>query len=163
MIARSVPMALVALLAASVVAAACPEGLDDGVDIYPTAEELPENLLRIYLYFPRPMAATGGRQHVALHDRNGAPVNGAFLATNQELWSPDRSRLTLLLDPGRVKTGLAAHQLMGRALVPGENYTLVVSGSARDLQGCPLGGDTTHSFSVTAADVEGHVFERVWF
>ncbi|MEM7718461.1 MAG: hypothetical protein AAF222_04600 [Pseudomonadota bacterium] len=154
MIARCLRAALAVLLTAGAATAACPTDADHKVDIYPTAAELPENLLRMYLYFPRAMAATEGMDSVTLLDDQGQRVNGAFLATNQELWSPDRSRLTLLLDPGRVKSGLAAHELMGRALVPGRHYTLVISGAALDAQGCALGHDSLHSFSVIEADLD---------
>lgn len=154
MIARSLSLSLAVVLAASTVAHACPPVAENRLDIYPTASELPENLLRIYIYYPRPMAVTEGQHHVTLLDAQGRRVNGAFLATNQELWSPDRRRLTLLFDPGRVKSGLEAHEALGRALVPGQSYSLVVSGAAKDAQGCPLAMDATHSFLVTDADFE---------
>jgi len=148
------PLVLAAFMAAAPTAEACPARTASGVDIYPTASELPENLLRLYVYFPASMAPSEGLQSVTLLDGKDVPVNGAFLATNQELWSPDRRRLTVLLDPGRVKSGLAAHELMGRALVPGERYTLVVSGAALDSEGCTLGKDARHSFTVAAADLQ---------
>ncbi|MEL6103500.1 MAG: hypothetical protein AAFR68_19555 [Pseudomonadota bacterium] len=146
------PLVLAAFVTAGTIAAACSDGADSRVDIYPTASELPENLLRLYVYFPRAMALSEGMQSVVLRDENGVPVNGAFLPTHQELWSPDRQRLTLLLDPGRVKSGLSAHELMGRALVPDRSYTLVVSGDALDAAGCGLGADTSYTFIVTVAD-----------
>lgn len=77
-----------------------------------------------------------------------------FLPADQELWSPDRQCLTLLLDPGRVKSGLAARETMGRALFPGRSYTLVVSGRALDAAGCSLVTDTHFTFTVTEADIE---------
>ena len=154
MIRRTLPLALAAVMAAGTMANACSDGVNNPLDIYPTASELPENLLRFYVYFPRSMALTEGMDSVTLLDDSGVPVNGAFLPTHQELWSPDRQRLTVLLDPGRVKSGLAAHELMGRALVPGRSYTLVVSGNALDAAGCNIGTDATYSFTVTKADVE---------
>lgn len=154
MIRRAKPVLLAAFMAAGTMAAACSDNMGSRVDIYPTASELPENLLRLYVYFPRAMALSEGMDSVVLRDDRGVPVNGAFLPTHHELWSPDRQRLTLLLDPGRVKSGLAAHELMGRALVPGRSYTLVVSGRALDAAGCILGEDATYSFTVTEADVE---------
>lgn len=133
-------------------AATCPPPSDGVVDIYPTASVLPENLLRIYIYYPRPMAPDGGLRHVRLLDGTGAVFNGVFLSNRDELWSPDRRRLTLLLDPGRVKTGLDAHEAMGRALVAGQSYTLVVSGGALDSADCPLGQSTQYAFTVGPAD-----------
>ncbi|MEL6569867.1 MAG: hypothetical protein AAFQ22_15740 [Pseudomonadota bacterium] len=138
------------LAAGSVAQATCPDA--EGVDIYPTAKVLPENLLRVYVYYPRPMSAHEGLQHVRLLNGDGVALEGVFLTNRADLWSPDRRRLTLLLDPGRVKTGLIANENLGRALVDGESYVLDVSGSALDRTGCPLGKDTQHSFAVENAD-----------
>lgn len=150
MMSRAAILGLAALWAAGVSAACTTDSAP--VDIYPTATELPENLLRMYVYFPKPMAADG-LAHVRLLDAQDVPVNGVFLASREDLWSPDRRRLTLLLDPGRVKTGLVAHDTMGRALVPGQTYTLEISGATMDAEGCPFGQDIRHAFTVTEADL----------
>lgn len=131
--------------------AVCPGA--SGVEIYPTARVLPENLLRIYVYYPRPMRADEGLQNVRLLDAKGDILEGVFLANRSDLWSPDRRRLSLLLDPGRVKTGLKANAALGRALDVGRSYTLEVSGHAVDIRGCALGTDTRHGFAVGAADM----------
>ncbi|WP_415400996.1 hypothetical protein [Tateyamaria sp. SN3-11] len=138
------------LASGSLAQAACPAA--QGVDIYPTAKVLPENLLRIYVYYPRSMSADVGLQHVRLLKSDGAAIDGVFLTNRADLWSPDRRRLTLLLDPGRVKTGLVANENLGRALVAGKSYILDVSGAALDTTGCSLGIDTQHSFVVENAD-----------
>jgi hypothetical protein len=91
---------------------------------------------------------------IQLLDASGDPVEQAFLSNREDLWSPDRRRLTLLLDPGRVKTRLDAHEELGRALVPGQSFAFEVSGDALTADGCPLGDDTRHAFQVTAADFE---------
>ncbi|MEL6515725.1 MAG: hypothetical protein AAFQ69_19740 [Pseudomonadota bacterium] len=130
--------------------AACP--VASGVAIYPTAKVLPENLLRVYVYYPRTMKAEEGLQHVRLLDNKGVALEGVFLTNRADLWSPDRRRLTLLLDPGRVKTGLVANETLGRALVAGQSYILDVSGAALDTAGCPLGTETQHSFAVGMGD-----------
>jgi hypothetical protein len=143
---------LLALSAGS--ASACPMPAVDGqVEIYPTAEVLPSNLLRIFVYFPRPMDRSEILSHIALVDAAGREVDGAFLSNRYDLWSPDATRLTVLLDPGRVKTGLAAHDAMGRALEEGQRYTLVVRAMADDAQGCPLGAETAHAFVAGPADL----------
>lgn len=134
--------------------ATCLEADQGQVAIYPTADLLPENLLRMYVYFPRPMGADEGLKSVRLLGEEGVPINGVFLAGREDLWSSDRRRLTLVFDPGRVKTGLNAHESMGRALAPGRSYTLDVSGAALDATGCPLGADTRFSFAVVDADYD---------
>lgn len=96
-------------------------------EVYPTASELPDNLLRFYVYFSKPMERGDVLQHIHLIDGNNREVTGVFLSNKFDLWSPNSKRLTLLLDPGRVKTGLKANKELGRALFPGKNYRLVIS------------------------------------
>jgi hypothetical protein len=80
--------------------------------IYPTAAQVPRNLLRIYIWFSAPMSEGDAAEHVRLADAAlDMPLTGALLP-GSELWSGDRRRLTVLLDPARIKRGLAAHQLV---------------------------------------------------
>ncbi|MEM7612716.1 MAG: hypothetical protein AAF270_13605, partial [Pseudomonadota bacterium] len=124
------------------------------VELYPSAAQLPENLLRLYLYFPRRMGPRVSTADLKLLDVNGEEIAQAFLPTRYELWSSDRTRLTVLLDPGRVKTGLAAHNALGRVLVAGQRYTLVVPGTMADASGCQLGEDIEFTFRAGPADLE---------
>ena len=151
---RRLALSLAVLWAASSAWAACPNAIEGQVDIYPTARELPENLLRIYVYFPRPMSEEEGLKNVRLLDDTGASIPSVFLANREDLWSPDRRRLTLLLDPSRIKTGLVAHEDMGRALVSGRSYAFDVSGEALDANGCPLGAGSRHEFTATVVDTD---------
>jgi len=120
--------------------------------VYPTADALPENLLRFYIYFSKPMQREDILSYVYLTDGHGKKLEGVFLDNRFDLWSPDSTRLTLLFDPGRVKTGLVAHNAMGRALKPGYDYQLVIESSATDTEGCSLVGDFRKSFKATEAD-----------
>ncbi|USD36093.1 hypothetical protein [Ferrimonas sp. SCSIO 43195] len=122
--------------------------------VYPTADRLPENLLRFYVYFSAPMDRGDILKSVYLADAQGNRQQGVFLDNKFDLWSPDSRRLTLLFDPGRVKTGLVAHNAMGRALTPGKHYQLVVETSAYDAKGCPLGSRFVKSFFATEADYQ---------
>ncbi|MEM1161470.1 MAG: hypothetical protein AAGJ28_11095 [Pseudomonadota bacterium] len=144
----------VSLCAATATFAGCPDHELGRVDIYPTADVLPENVLRLYIYYPRAMGASAGLAQVRLLDAKGSPLDGVFLPMRQDLWSPDRRRLTLLFDPGRVKTGLNANELLGRALMVGQSYTFEVSGTAMDVNGCPLGIRTTYDFTAGPADLD---------
>lgn len=88
---------------------------------YPSGPEVPANLLRVSIEFPEPPpGAVAGR--VRLTRAEGSEIAGAFYP--EPLWSPDGRVLTLYLDPGRVKTGLKAHDLVGRALAAGERVQL---------------------------------------
>lgn len=123
------------------------------LDVYPTGEMLPENLLRLYIYFSAPMGQDDILPSIALLDENGDVLDGVFLSNRYDLWSADRTRLTLLLDPGRVKTGLVANQAMGRALVAGQTYRLQISQAALDAAGCQLSATHMVTFQAGQADV----------
>ncbi|MEO1319722.1 MAG: DcaP family trimeric outer membrane transporter, partial [Pseudomonadota bacterium] len=125
-----------------------------GPELYPTASVLPENLLRVYVYFPRPMGPDVSASDVLLLGPDGDAIPGAFLPTRFGLWSPDRRRLTVLLDPGRVKTGLEANNALGRALQAGSRYAVRVPGTLRDAEGCPLGEDAVFEFTAGPSDDE---------
>lgn len=128
--------------------------------VYPSNTNLPENLLRFYIYFSSPMGQNGILSSIALLDADGAELDGVFLNNRFDLWSPDRKRLTLLLDPGRVKTGLLANRAMGRALVAGHTYQLRIADTARDAKNCPLSASHIMSFETTMADVSPPVPEN---
>lgn len=122
--------------------------------VYPTADTLPENLLRFYIYFSKPMHRENIQSHVYLADEKGNKLKGVFLDNKFDLWSPDSTRLTLLFDPGRVKTGLVAHHAMGRALKPGNTYQLVVEASTVDAESCSMVANFRKHFKATEADYE---------
>jgi hypothetical protein len=105
--------------------------------IYPGGD-VPENLLRMYIEFSAPMGRRPGTDFVRLVDDRGKAVEGPFLPLDYEFWSPDRRRLTLFFDPGRVKDGILPNRQMGPVLEAGRTYTLVVSPEWRDGQGMPL-------------------------
>src|SRR4051812_30263795 len=74
--------------------------------IYPSADVLPENLLRIYIHFSGPMGRGDAYRHIHLFDDNGKQVPWPFLELAEELWNPEMTRFTLFFDPGRIKQGL---------------------------------------------------------
>src|SRR5258708_11141651 len=65
--------------------------------------------------------------------RGGGRVGGG-----DELWDADRRRITVLLDPARIKRGLAVHRQAGYPLRPGERFRLIVDDGFRDSAGAPL-------------------------
>jgi hypothetical protein len=118
------------------------------VNVYPTASEIAENQLRLYVQFSAPMGHQGGHEHVRLLDGSGHPVEGAFLPLDVGLWSVDRTRFTLLFDPGRVKRGILPNEELGRSIERGRRYTLVIDREWRDAQGSPLAESFSRSFTV---------------
>ena len=121
------------------------------VAVYPSAPEVPENHLRLYVAFSGPMGLGGAAGHIRLLDERGGELADPFLPLEIDLWNEDRTRFTVLYDPGRVKRGILPNEEMGRPLVAGRSYTLVVDTSWRDAAGQPLAAPFHHEFRVGPA------------
>jgi hypothetical protein len=117
------------------------------VAIRPTSDTVPRNLLRCYVEFSAPMREAGAT-HVRLVDADGAPLVGALLPTEYELWDADRRRLTMLLDPARIKRGLAPHREVGYPLRDGTSVSLVVDAELPDASGRPLRAGALRTWTV---------------
>jgi hypothetical protein len=121
-------------------------------EVYPTRATLPENLLRFYIAFSAPMSRGEAYGHVKLESASGKPVDSPFLELEQELWTGDGTRFTLLLDPGRIKRGLRPREEIGPILEEGKRYSLVIDPGWPDAEGNPLAGGFRKSFQVSGAD-----------
>lgn len=116
--------------------------------IYPTAGVIPENQLRFYVHFSAPMGREGGSRHVQLLDAAGRAVEDAFLPLDVAMWNGERTRYTLLFDPGRVKRGILPNRRAGRPLAAGESFTITINRAWRDASGLPLVESFRRSFTV---------------
>jgi hypothetical protein len=117
--------------------------------IYPTGTELPENVLRFYLEFDRPMPRGDSYRHVRLLNEKGEKDPLPFVEID-EMWNADQTRLTLLVDPGRIKKEVKPRIDLGPVFTQGKKYTLVVSGKWPILAGGTLGDDVTKAITVAA-------------
>jgi len=120
--------------------------------VFPSADEVPENQLRLYISFSAPMGLASGSTHVRLLDQTGRPVKDPFLPLDVDLWNEDRTRYTVLFDPGRVKRGILPNEEMGRALIVGQKYTILVDETWRDANGQPLAAPFRREFRVGPAE-----------
>lgn len=120
--------------------------------IYPSARQLPENVLRFYVHFSAPMRAKDIHARVHLYDDSGGEVRLAFVEVPHGLWDPAQQRLTLFLHPGRIKRGVGPNRTLGAPLRAGARYRLVIDAEARDATGQPLAVATEKVFDVVAAD-----------
>ena len=120
--------------------------------IYPSASLLPENLLKFYLEFSGPMSRGEAYRHITLLDAKGDAIELPFLELDEELWDPQVRRLTLFIDPGRIKRGLKPHEEIGPSLVQGGDYQLVIDSNWRDARGKPLTSPARKSFHVGPPD-----------
>jgi len=120
--------------------------------VYPSANELPENLLKFYLHFSALMSRGEAYRRVHLLDSAGREVQWPFLELDEELWDPAGKRFTLFFDPGRVKRELVPRLEMGPALVEGKTYTLVIDKDWLDAAGNQLREPYRKEFHVVAPD-----------
>src|SRR5271156_4731006 len=126
--------------------------LEAPIRISPQARVLPANTLRFYIHFPRSGEAHFDRDHLWLLNEEEQVVRDPFLVLPQELWSPDGRRLTVLMEPGRIKRGLGADPPHDPALVVGRAYSVVVTA---------LGQAGRHTFRVSDPVLEA-VNETCW-
>ncbi|MEL7312591.1 MAG: hypothetical protein AAFN07_13850 [Pseudomonadota bacterium] len=123
-------------------------------EVYPTATVLPKNLLRFYVYFNREMDRESSRDQITIRTESGDVLDGLLLPSRFELWSENARRLTLILDPGRVKTGLSNGQSLDAGFEVGARFTLVIGKGLASIDGCRLSSDFEHEFLITKPDTE---------
>lgn len=120
--------------------------------IYPTSDILPENLLKFYIHFSAPMSRGHIYDHIHLRDQGGQAIELPFLEIDEELWDPALTRLTLFIDPGRIKRGVLPLEEIGPALQDGKTYTLVIDRAWQDGGGNPLKKSFRKQFQVGPPD-----------
>ena len=103
--------------------------------VYPSTNLLPENLLKFYVHFSAPMSRGEIYRFIRLLDGSKQIVELPFLEIEQELWDSDQRRLTLFIDPGRIKRGLLPQEQEGTALVSGKQYRMVIQQEWPDARG----------------------------
>ncbi len=109
--------------------------------VFPSGDTIPENTLRFYLVFSKPMSRGEAYARVKFLDENGKAVVQPFLELDEELWNLEQTRLTLLIDPGRIKQEVKPRLDLGPVFHVGKKYTLVVDGKWLDAAGVVMGND----------------------
>ncbi|MBI1830258.1 MAG: hypothetical protein HYR84_02270 [Planctomycetes bacterium] len=121
------------------------------VKIYPTANVLPANHLKFYIYFDRPMR--GGKEifkQIVLVDDKGKEIEDPWLL--DEIWDEENNCLIIFIHPGRIKWGVELRELLGPVLYEKRQYSLVIRGEVCDLDGNKIGKDIIKKFSTTPED-----------
>jgi hypothetical protein len=119
--------------------------------VYPGADVLPANLLRFYIQFSAPMSKGEAASRLRLLDSKGKTLPAVFLA-GEELWDPAGTRLTMTLDPGRIKRGLTSNMALGDAIVEGKQYTLAIDKEWTDARGVAMVEGFRKNFRGAPAD-----------
>ena len=117
--------------------------------IYPDVDEVPVNLLKFYVHFSEPMSIGFAQRSIRVcRDDTGEAIDGVFVPMDPELWDSTRQRLTLLLDPARIKHGLVPNLEVGYPLIEGVPFRLHVDPTFRDARGGPLRAGAERRYSV---------------
>lgn len=108
--------------------------------VYPTTGAVPMNLLKMYVAFSAPMSTGRSYDFIRVYAEGDSLLEEPFFTAGGavELWDPQRRRLTILFDPGRIKRDLKPHEERGLPLRAGKRYRLVIDSAWRDAQGRPL-------------------------
>lgn len=140
------------LLASFSIPKADPNDAPEVVAIFPSQDTLPENLLKIYIHFSKPMRENQSGKYVTLLKNEHDTIQGAFLNLIPELWNEDRSILTLWLDPGRIKRDLQPNLSLGAPLQNHNQYKIVVSSDWQNQEGVRLSKNFVKQFTTAARD-----------
>ncbi|GAB5403482.1 MAG: hypothetical protein Aurels2KO_17130 [Aureliella sp.] len=121
--------------------------------IYPSGDVLPENVLKFYIHFSKPMRRGRAYEWIELLE-DGKPLDSPFLELGEELWDREQRRFTLLVHPGRIKRGVKPNMDSGPAMKAGARYTLRISSKWLTAAGQPLDQAYEKSFRVARPDRE---------
>ncbi|WP_462253234.1 hypothetical protein [Ferruginibacter sp.] len=122
------------------------------LEVYPTTDSIPVNILRFYIQFSAPMQEMNILNHIKLSNEEGKNITGIFFENQYELWNEERTKVTLIVDPGRVKSGLLANNKMGRAFDAGKKYSLTIDSLLPDFNDLKLSNKFTKKFVAVQED-----------
>ena len=114
--------------------------------------KVPVNAIRFYVHFSLPMRRDNPYQHLSLVADDGTELQHVFFPADPALWDRNGTRLTVLLDPGRIKSGLDSHEAWGLALKPSKTYKLVINAAFTSFRGTPMATSYQHPFSTISED-----------
>lgn len=122
------------------------------LQIYPTLDTVPENLLKLFLKFSKPMRSGKSIEYLTLIRGEKDTLSSVFLDLQPELWNEDQTMLTVWLDPGRIKRDLIPNLEMGAPLDEFQHYNLIISDKWKDQNGINLSSSVVKNFYVTSRD-----------
>ena len=132
------------------------------VAIYPDVKQVPVNLLKFYVQFSEAMSEGKAQQAIRVcRDDTQEPLDGVFVPMDPELWDRSRQRLTLLLDPARIKHGLVPNLEVGYPLIEGVPFRLFIDLDFRDARGRPLKAGAERRYEV-GPEVRLRIDPQLW-
>lgn len=131
------------------------------ISVYPSADSLPENLLKIYIHFSQPMMEANPLAYLRLLRNGTDTIRDVFLDLRPALWNRKGTVLTMWLDPGRIKRDLQPNEKLGPPLKEGESYSLMIDAGWPSKEGKQLRKPYAKKFFATHRD-EVSPDPRLW-
>lgn len=119
------------------------------VSISPDLTTFPENILRIYVEFNSPMSFENPYHFISIKNNQGEQLVEPFVIIPEGLWNIDRTRLTILFHPGRIKRGVGPNMTEGDILENGKKYIMEISKEWKGSSGKTLNSSFQKSFTVS--------------
>ena len=125
------------------------------VAIYPSSDSVPQNLLKMYFVFSEPMQySKSALDFITVYDNTAQKEVDVFLEMQTELWNQKHTRLTLWLDPGRIKTDLIPNREKGLPLLQNHSYTILIDSLWTSAQGQSLNKKYSKRLNVLGKDTQ---------
>ncbi|HYF29527.1 MAG TPA: hypothetical protein VD993_00260 [Chitinophagaceae bacterium] len=106
--------------------------------IYPSGDSLPENLLKLYVHFTKPMQEGQAMKYITVVRNRKDTISSVFLDLDPELWNKERTTLTVWVDPGRIKRELQPNKALGPPLQNGNHYEVLIQPGWTDAEGTAI-------------------------
>ncbi|MEQ9402134.1 MAG: hypothetical protein RIM99_01000 [Cyclobacteriaceae bacterium] len=135
--------------------------LEGNIAHFPEIDTLPSNVLRMYLQFPVPMSFENPYQYISIADASGNVLNDPFVEIEEGLWDPERTRLTLLFHPGRIKRGVGPNMTLGEIFEEGNTYQLNISKKWKTSSGIQLEERFVKRFYITG-EIRKTITPKTW-
>lgn len=125
------------------------------IAIHPKIDTVPENLLKMYFVFSKPMQQSQSfLDFITVTNRETNNTEKIFLPLENELWNTDHTELTLWLDPGRIKKDLIPNKELGIPVKKGNAYEITILNNLSDAEGVELGKDYQKTIVVGSRDAQ---------
>lgn len=119
------------------------------INFYPNEDTLPANILRAYIHFSAPMSFENPYDFISILDFKGDTLKDAFVEIQDGLWNADRTRLTILFHPGRIKRGVGPNVKQGSIFKDRKTYQLAIAKEWLDTNRNMLKSPFNKSFFIT--------------
>ncbi len=123
--------------------------------IYPTTDTVPENMLKMYFVFSKPMQEVGkSLDFIKVFNKITNKEVEVFLELETELWNREHTILTLWLDPGRIKTDLIPNKEKGLPILESNEYIITIDNNWKDAGGNTLKQEYSKNLYVIKRDAK---------